>query len=219
MKRFFLFCGMVAFGSFAHAHSVWVEALTDGVVGIRFGEPDGKVETSPGRLDGVVVTQAFMIAKDDARKTQSCATAKQKDHFTMQGGAKEAVNCAVVIHDVIFPEGKPGRLPVFYARWAPSLSESGTPALTLDIVPTGKAGEARIYFKGKPLGGLKLTLHTPAAEKELEADAEGVVKFESATSGFHLLTIGRHSEPLAGFHGGKAYEVTSHNASLAWVQP
>ena len=77
-----------------------------------------------------------------------------------------------------------------------------------------------MYFRGKPLGGIKATLRTPdEKEQELTADAEGFLRFKSNQSGQHLLSIAHHREPLAGFHGGRAYEQTSHNCSLTWQQP
>ena len=116
--------------------------------------------------------------------------------------------------------GKPGRLPHFYARWQPVGAGAATPSLTLDLVPADKAGEVRVLFRGKPLPGVKAVLRTPdEKEQELTADGEGVLRFSSARSGLHLLSIARHRETLGGFTGGRAYDLTSHNASLAWRQP
>lgn len=197
------------------AHAVWIEPVADGQMGVRFAEPDGKVETSPGRLDGLTTPVACAV-KEGAAATVTAA--KKSDHFSLDGAKADQMLCAETTHAVMVPEGKPGRRPIFYARWHPSLTEAATPALTLDIVPTGKAGEVRVYFRGKPLGGVKATLHTADADREITADAEGFLRFEAAGAGQYLLTVGRHSEEAAGFHAGKPYAVTSHNASLAWKQ-
>src|SRR5262249_2448386 len=92
--------------------------------------------------------------------------------------------------------------------------------LTLDLVPTAKPGEARAFFRGKPLGGATVTLRTPdEKESELTADSDGLVHFEAKQSGQYLLTIAHYRESLAGFHGGQPYSETSHNCSLCWQEP
>jgi hypothetical protein len=198
------------------AHAVWIEPVADGQMGVRFAEPDGKVETSPGRLDAMTLPVACAV-KDGA--AAPVTTAKKSDHFSLDGAKADQSLCAEVTHTVMAPEGKPGRRPIFYARWHTSLTVAATPALTLDLVPTGKAGEVRVHFRGQPLGGVKATLYTEDADIELTADAQGFIRFEAAKAGQYLLTVGRHSEEAAGFHAGKPYAVTSHNASLAWRQP
>ena len=113
-----------------------------------------------------------------------------------------------------------GRKPHFYARWQPAGAGAGTPMLTFDLVPTGMPGEARVYFRGQPLGGLKATLRTPDdTETEIAVDAEGYVRFESRQSGLHMLTIAHHRESIGGAHLGRTYHQTSHNTALTWVQP
>ncbi len=197
-------------------HSVWIEPLPEGRgLLLKFAEPDGRVEKSPGRLDGIAVLSAFQVTADGAKKLPA---EKKHDHFLLVGSAADQPACADTAHDVMVPDGQAGRLPVFHSRWAPSLTVPATPAMTLDLVPTGKAGEVRVHFRGKPLGGVKVTLRTPTADREIEAGADGLVTFEVREKGLHLLTLGRHSEPLEGFFGGQSHAVLSHNASLAWIE-
>ena len=94
------------------------------------------------------------------------------------------------------------------------------PLLTFDLVPNGKAGEAKVYFRGKPLGGVKATLRSPdEKETEVTADADGLLHFSADKPGQYLLSIPHYREPLAGFYSGVAYTETSHNTALTWVQP
>jgi len=51
-------------------------------------------------------------------------------------------------------------------------------------------------------------------EQELTADAEGFVRYAMTQTGIHFLRIARPREPLAGFHLGKEFDQTSHNACL-----
>lgn len=199
------------------AHSVWIEPDAGGHLIIRFAEPDGRIEKSPGHLDELTPPLAWHIG--DSNAPVALEVQKRTNHFLI---VSAAITNAVQIetsYQVMITPGKPGRKPNFYARWQPAGAGAATPALTLDLVPTRKSGEVRAYFREQPLAGVKATLRTPDDnEQELTADAEGVLRFTSKQAGLHLLTIARHRETLPGFHAGLAYGVTSHNASLSWRQ-
>jgi hypothetical protein len=211
MKRFLVSLATLLLASHALAHTVWIEPL-DGQMVIRFAEPDGNFEKSPGYLDSPSTPVAFTVVTNVPATVES---PKKADHFLML--STSPTNAAGV--ETIFTI-RGGRKPHFYARWQPSGAGAGKPMLTFDLVPTGQPGEVRVYFRGQPLGGLKATLRTPdEKEKELTADAEGFIRFDSKQSGQHLLTIAHHREPLAGFHAGRAYGQTSHNTALTWRQP
>jgi hypothetical protein len=113
-----------------------------------------------------------------------------------------------------------GRKPYFYARWQHPDAEGAGSLLTLDLVPGGKAGEVRAFFRGKPLPNIKATLYLPGGqEMEITADHEGILRFQADKPGQYLLAIAHHREPIPGFYIGRAYEQTSHNAALSWQQP
>lgn len=199
----------------AVAHSVWIEPLASGELAIRFAEPDGRLEKSPGHLDELQHPAAW---KNSGTNPVPVTVEKKPDHFRLASTtAAEAIQIETA-YPVMTSPGRPGRRPFFYARWQPPSAGPATPALTLDLVPTGKPGEVRAFFRGKPLPGVKATLRTPdEKERELTADDDGLFRFESRQSGVHLLTIARHREALPGFAGGQAYELTSHNAALTWT--
>lgn len=202
----------------ARAHSVWIEPLPDGRVAVRFAEPDGKLEKSPGHLDSLDVPSAFLLGASNAPVRVEAT--KQADHFLLAGAAGTNVVGVETAFTVMGAPDRPGRRPNFYARWHPPAAGPGTPRLTLDIVPAGAPGEARVYFRGQPLGGVKAVLRTPdEQDTELTADAEGRLKFPVTQSGQYHVSIGRHRETLPGFAGGRAYDLTSHNAALTWRQP
>ena len=193
------------------AHTVWIEPL-DGKLVIRFAEPSGSFEKSPGHLDSLSVPSAFTVVTNAPLMVDS---PKTTNHFLMVSASPTNVAGAESIFTV-----RAGRKPHFYARWQPAGAGAGTPLLTFDLVPTGKPGEARVYFRSQPLGGLKATLRTPDdTEKEIAVDAEGYVRFDSRQHGLHLLTIAHHRESIGGAHLGQAYQQTSHNTALTWVQP
>ncbi|MGE3309446.1 MAG: hypothetical protein AB7O66_05695 [Limisphaerales bacterium] len=215
--RWFLGALLVFSVGTARAHSVWIEATPSGGLALRFAEPDGKFETSPGHLDELTVPAAFMISAEGSQVVLEAE--KQRDRFEFKAGVSKQAAGAEASYLVMGPPGGPGRRPVFYARWHPWGAGPATPFLTLDIVPTGKPGEARAYLRGKPLGGVRAIWRTPdEREQELTADAEGYFRFNPTQAGIHHLRIARHREPLAGFHLGRSYDQTSHNACLTWEQ-
>ena len=213
MRRFTLLLGAFVFlvAGQAHAHSVWIEPAAGQLV-VRFAEPDGKLEKSPGHLDSLSLPIAFTVITNASVGVDA---PKKSDHFLLVGASPTNAACAETSFTV-----RAKRKPNFYARWQPGGLSEATPLLTLDLVPTGKPGEVRVYFRGQPLGGIKATFRTPdEKEQELVADAEGFLRFKPTQAGQYLLTLAHHRETLAGFHGGRAYEQTSHNAALTWRQP
>jgi len=200
------------------AHSVWLEPNAAGELMLRFAEPDGKFEKSPGHLDELTQPIAWKPGASNAPVTLTVE--KKSDHFRLAEAKATDTVQAETDFQVMTAPGRPGRLPHFYARWHPAGAGAATPALTLDLVPTGKSGEVRVFFRGKPLGGIKATLRTPdEKEQEVTADGEGYLRYASTQSGQHMLSIARHRETVGGFAGGRAYDLTSHNASLTWRQP
>ncbi|HEY1120037.1 MAG TPA: DUF4198 domain-containing protein [Haloferula sp.] len=208
----------VLLASSALAHSVWVEPGPDGALVIRFGELDGDVEKSPGHLDSLEAPAAVVLPVSEEAKR--LASEKKSDHYTLGGANPDQSLVAENAFPVMSFGGKPARRPLFYSRWLPAGGDkvAGQPSLTLDIVPTGNPGEARVYFRGKPLPDTKAQLNAPnGSHKPLKTDAGGVVKFTTDEPGRWVLTVPGYSEELPGFANGQPYAVASHNASLTWV--
>jgi len=200
------------------AHSVWIEPLPDGQLCVRFAEWGEDYETSPGHLDSFAAVSGW--AMDAKGAPEIFEVTKKSDQFFLEKAraAKPAFAQAPFTVRKLH-EDKPARAPIFYCRWQPEGAGAGTPALTMDIVPTDKPGEARVYFRGKPLADVEIGLHAPATdEKKLKTDAEGYVRVEDLSKpGPYLLTIARYSEELPGYFHGVPYAITSHSASLYWV--
>jgi hypothetical protein len=196
------------------AHSVWIEPNEDKKLVIRFAEPSGNLERSPGHLDSLAVPMAFQTAPGSTNAPVALHVSKQKDHYAIA----EASGTNIIGAETSFTV-RAGRKPLFYARWQPAGVGEGKALLTLDLVPTGKAGEVRLFLRGQPLGDVKATLHAPNGdEKEFAADAQGYIRFPATEPGQYLLTVAHQREPLAGVHLGVPYKETSHNCSLAWEQ-
>ncbi len=220
MKRALIALALLATSSItASAHSLWIEALPENAgVGVRFAEWGEAFEVSPGHLDSFVEVSGWVL--NEKGEPQSFDVAKKSDHFLLgkvaagQPAYAQAQFTVRKLH-----EDKPARAPIFYCRWQPEGAGAGKPAMTMDIVPTGKPGEARVYFRGKPLADVEVGLYAPAADQaKLKTDAEGFVRVADLSKpGPYLLTVARYSEELSGFFRGVPYAITSHSASLYWT--
>lgn len=202
------------------AHSLWIEALPDNAgVGVRFAEWGDEYEKSPGHLDSFVQVSGWTL--NDKGEPEPFEVAKKADHFFL-GKPAAGQPAFAQAHFTVrkLHEDKPARAPIFYCRYQPEGAGAGKPALTLDIVPTGKPGEARVYFRGKPLADVEVGLEAPGRtdDSKLKTDAEGFVRVEDVSKpGAYQLTVARYSEDLPGFFNGVAYGITSHSASLYWT--
>ena len=195
-------------------HSVWIEPGADQQPVIRFAEPSGNLERSPGHLDSLTVPMVFQTASGSTNAPTTLNVSKQKDHYAIAGVSGTNIIGVETSFTV-----RAGRKPLFYARWQPAGAGEGKPLLTLDLVPTGKPGEARLYLRGEPRGGVKATLMTPNGdEKEFTTDADGYIRVPTTEPGLYLLTVAHQREPIAGVHLGVAYKETSHNCALSWEQ-
>lgn len=199
----------------AIAHSVWIEPGSDGTLWIRFAEPDGRFEKSPGHLDSLTPPVAVSVGAEPS----ALAVEKRRDHFRIADVAGDIPVACETAFAVMARGNGPARKPNFYARWQPAGSWVAEPAMTLDLIPAGTPGEVRLVFRGRPLAGKAVTLRTPdERETRLESDSDGIVRFPVGQSGQYLLTVAHHREDLPGHHAGRRYDQTSHNASLCWRQ-
>lgn len=205
----------------ALAHQMWIEPLTspDRMV-VRFGEFGDTVEKSPGYLDQLSPVLAWVPAANPASEATILSSSKKEDHFLLSAeGPQPAGVLAQTGFPVMGKADAPGRLPLFYIRFhaagPQAAAADSQPAMTLDLVPEGN-NSVRVYFRSKPVPNATLTLMTEGKESPLTADAEGRVTLPPCPAGPVLLTTNQ-KEDLAGNHLGKAYTITSHNASLSWI--
>lgn len=200
-----------------YGHSVYFDENKSSRIKIRFGEFQDEYEESPGYLDSLDTISAWKI--DDKNEPEKLETKKQINGFSIN--AINSDNIAAQTGFPIMARQDQARKPYFYARWCPSFKSKSTPSLTLDIVPNGKEGEVKVFFRGKTLSGIKLKLYSPDYnEVELVSDKNGLVVFKDSlkSKGIYMLKIARYSEKVSGYDQGKLYEIISHNCSLSWNQ-
>ena len=201
----------------SYGHSVYFDENKNSEIKIRFGEFQDEYEESPGYLDSLDTVSAWKI--NEKKEPEILETEKQMNGFSIN--AINSDNIAAQTGFPIMSRQDNARKPYFYARWCPNFKRKSTPSLTLDIVPNGKAGEVKVFFRGKTLSGIKLKLYSPDYDEvELVSDKNGLVVFKDTlkSKGIYMLKIARYSEKVSGYDQGKLYEIISHNCSLSWNQ-
>ena len=199
----------------SYGHSVYFDENKNSEIKLRFGEFQDEYEESPGYLDSLDAINAWKI--NDKNEPEKLDAEKQKNGFSLT--AKNSDNIAAQTGFPVMTRNDQARKPYFYARWCADFNRKSIPSLTLDIVPNGQDGEVKVFFRGKPLTGIKLKLYSPDYDEiELITDKNGIVSFNDKikSKGIYMLKIARYSENISGFDLGKLYNIISHNCSLSW---
>ncbi|GKS90521.1 DUF4198 domain-containing protein [Acidovorax sp. SUPP2522] len=202
------------------AHQVWIEA-SGAQARVQFGEyADGLLEKSPGALDkfkGVPVLEQQQPRGGEARRIEGQRTATA---FTYALPAPADTLFAEAPYPLI-DRTKAGQPPLLWrpaARWVASLAQPVAATAPLDVVPTGKAGELRVVFNGKPLPKAQVTLVSPSGwAREAATNAEGTVHFELPWKGQYVAEV-KHSDKQPGEHAGEKYGEASYLTTLTFVQ-
>ncbi|HVU07500.1 MAG TPA: DUF4198 domain-containing protein [Verrucomicrobiae bacterium] len=206
---------LIAFG--VHAHSVWIEDTKGGKLIVRFGELGEELEKSPGYLDELSQPVAWTEGKTNAVPLK---VKKKSDNFALSDVKASQAAFVQTDFSVLSAPGKPGRWPIFYARWYVAGSGAAKPELTFDLVPTGAPGEIKVYFHNKPLPDAKVTVTTPdGKDTDLTSDADGLVHFTADKPGLYLAASVHQRDTLPGYSRGVPYDLISHDTALTWRQP
>jgi hypothetical protein len=190
----------------ASAHFLWLEPDADGTR-LYFGEFEENLrEASPGLLDRLTpLPEAKLIASSGAKplKVEKSPTA-----FVIAG--KAGLVDSIVAEQVRVNERKQGdkvtrTLGRLAARYVPDFGERA-PALTLDIVPAGKPGAFKVFYKEKPLAKAKLELINESGwKRELRTDEQGALVVALPWKGNYVIEV-EHLDPTAGTQGAEAYD-------------
>ena len=188
----------------ASAHALWLEP-DEGGARLFYGEYDENMrEASPGLLDRLAMPQAKIAAADGA----ALKVEKTAGSFLLSGprGAKDRV----IAEQVRVAERKQGdkvthTLGRLAARYVPDFSERA-PLLTLDVVPAGKPGAFKVFYKGQALAKAKLELIAESGwKREFHTDAAGAVEASLPWRGGYQIEV-VHLDATAGTLGSEAYD-------------
>jgi len=215
---------LLSLAGMAHAHQVWIEQPAGQNAVLRFGEfGENLREASPGLLDKFGKPTATLLS---ARDEQTADASKSSSGFTLP--FKAGKGQAIVAEDAGYPlytvkqadkEGKGWYYPA--ARLITGFAAQ-EPRLPLDLVPTAKAGEFKLFFKGQPLPKAKVSLVTQSGwGKEGHTDEQGLVRFDMPWKGTYVAEAAhtdRTPGERPGAGGAEKYDVVNYVTSLTYVR-
>lgn len=205
----------------AQAHQVWIEQDAKSAK-LYFGEFNMNLrEESPGLLDKFSQPTATHFSAKDERALKVEKTAHA---FVVDGRAGSGES--IIVQETGYPifERKSGEHRGARAFWTPAARyvtslAAQSPNLTLDIVPTGKAGEFQLSFKGQPLPKAKISITALSGwGKETRTDERGIVSFTTPWKGLYMVHAS-HTDATPGERNGEKYDVASYGTTLTFVQP
>jgi len=106
------------------------------------------------------------------------------------------------------------------ARYSSDL-KAAAPALTLDVLPTGKAGEFKVVYKGQPLAKASVSITLESGwSREGSTDADGKVTFSLPWKSAYAVLV-RHQDTTPGARRGvsgeERFDVASFGTTLSFV--
>lgn len=205
------------FAAPAYAHQLWLEQDGDKAV-LYFGEfHENLREASPGLLDRIEPKAQVVSAKGE----RAIDTAKGPGAFALATGA--AAGESLLVEDTHFAilERKTGDKITRTARTMGARHaldfEAREPKLALDIVPAGKPGAFKVFFKGKPLAKAKVEVIAASGwAREGRTDAQGAIEVTLPWQGRYVVEV-EHTDPTAGERAGAPYDVASYVSTLSFV--
>lgn len=222
MKRLAIVTGLLSTFVLAapvQAHQIWLQQDAKGA-NLYFGEfGDNLREASPGLLDKFVQPTAVVVSKNGDRTLE---LSKKSNAFNLSGKAgKDESIVAEEAHYPVF-EGKKGDV-VTRTAWTPAArlvtsNAAQEPRLTLDLTPTGKAGEFKVTYKNQPLPKAKVGLVVQSGwAKEAYSDENGLVHFDMPWQGTYVAEV-HHNDKVTGERDGKPFDAASFVTTLSLVQ-
>lgn len=222
MNRLFrlttLAAALALFASQAVAHHIWIEQDSDGAR-LHFGEyADNLREVSPGRLDKFTQTRAKLVT---AKGEQALAMQKTPAAFAIAAKAGKGES---IVAEADYPafdkkEGDKTSRGVWIpaARFISDFSQQA-PTLALDVVPTGKADEFQVFYRGQPLPKAKVVAIAASGwSREVQADELGKVSVSLPWQGGYGIEV-KHSDKTPGERAGEKYDAASYVTTLSLVQ-
>jgi len=210
---------LAALPATAAAHHVWLEQDAQGAR-LHFGEfADNLREGSPGLLDKFGKPRAQIVnARGEAREV---ALRKQALAFAL--AATAGAGESLLAEEAGYPafekkegDGVVGRsvwTPA--ARWVPDLG-ARAPRLTLDLVPTGSAGEFAVHYKGQPLPEAPVEVIAPSGwSREARTDKQGRFSIVLPWQGLYALEV-KHTDRAGGERDGQRHDVAMFVTTLSF---
>ncbi|MDP3692695.1 cobalt ABC transporter substrate-binding protein [Bradyrhizobium sp.] len=222
-KHFLAIAALLALVTPSQAHQIWIEQADGQNAVVRFGEYGQNLrEVSPGLLDKFAKPTATLISAKGEQKADATKTASG---FTLPFSA--APGDGLVAEDASYPlytwkqQGKDVTNRYYpAARFVTGLAAQ-QPKLVLDLVPTGQAGQFKLFFKDQPKAKTKVTLVTESGwSKEAHTDEQGLVTFDMPWKGVYVAEVSfndRSAGERAGTSGPERYDAVSYATTVTYV--
>lgn len=203
----------------AQAHQIWIEQPDGRNAVLHFGEfGENLREASPGLLDKFVKPVGTLVA---SRGEQTSDAARSANGFTLPFRA--ASGESIVAEDAHYPFYTwNGATNWFHPAARLITSFAGQqPKLVLDLVPAGKRGQFKLFFKGQPQAKTKVTLVTQSGwSREGYTDEQGLVEFDMPWKGTYVAEVSvddRSPGERAGAKGPEKYDGVSYVTTTTYV--
>lgn len=205
--------------SSAHAHQIWLEQ-TPQAASLYFGEYDRNLrESSPGYLDKIAEPTVML----SHGKSERALTFNRADRaLVLSAHANKGES--IYAEERAFPiseytkDDKLVRFGRILGARLVTTESAQAPKLTLDLVPTGKKGEFKVYYKNQPQAKTKVGVIAQSGwTRDAATDEHGVVKFDLPWQGTYVLEV-RYVDKTAGERDGKPYDFTNFMTTLSLTQ-
>lgn len=201
----------------SQAHQIWIEQDASGAR-VHLGEfADNLRETSPGMLDKFNQLSARVVTAQGERAVE---LSKQANAFAL--AARASTDESLIAQELGYPswEHKQGEkterhvwLPA--ARWVGDLA-ARQPSLSLDLVPTGKANEFQVFFKGQPLPEAKVEVVAASGwSRAVQADTTGRLSITLPWKSAYALEV-KHTDRSGGERAGQKFDVGQYVTTLSF---
>jgi hypothetical protein len=205
----------------AQAHQIWLEQPEGENAILRFGEFDENLrEASPGLLDNFGKPTATLWTKSESKPLTPTKTATG---FALPARLNPGESLSA--EDAAFPirafkrDGQEVRSWYWPAARFITDDTAQEAKLTLDITPTGKAGEFRLTLKGQPLARTEVHIVVQSGwRKTARSNPEGLVHFDLPWQGQYVLEAS-HLDRTPGERGGEKYDAINYVTTLTLVRP
>jgi hypothetical protein len=207
------------------AHQIWIEQSEGQNAVVRFGEfGENLREVSPGLLDKFAKVTGALISTKGEQKSDAAKTA---NGFTLPFSA--ASGDAIVAEEASYPlytwkqQGKDTTNWFYPAARLITNFAAQQPKLVLDLVPTGREGQFRLFFKDQPKAKVKVTLVTESGwSKEGHTDEQGLVTFNMPWKGVYVAEVSfndRSAGERTGTNGPEKYDGVSYATAVTYLKP
>lgn len=201
------------------AHHVWLEQDAQGAR-LYFGEfAENLREASPGLLDKFVKPRARVVnANGEARDV---ALSLRPQAFVL--AAPAAAGESLLAEETAYPafEKREGDKVISRSIWTPAARwindfQPRKPGLTLDVLPTGSAGEFSVHYKGQPLPDAKVEVTAQSGwSREVKADKQGRFSIALPWQGAYALEV-KHNDKSGGERDGQKHDVAMYVTTLTF---